>query len=86
LRYDCDQNQHGSAWFNLRTLSTDLQRFSVSDFEYEFLLLCGFQLMAWRWSSRMDPAGTGSLGYTGNGQNLAYGTTMFQLPAARKCD
>jgi len=70
-----NQNQHGSAWFNLaQPLSTGFTtafQFQISNTNSCFS--CGFPADGLALVIQNDPAGTGSLGYTGNGQNLAYG-------------
>jgi len=77
--------QRGSTWRN--PSPTGYNSFSVPDFEYEFCFSCGFPADGLALVIQNDPAGTGSLGYTGNGQNLAYGNndvSTGQRP--RKCD
>ena len=68
-------NQHGSAWFNLpQPLSTGFTtafQFQISNTNSCFF--CQFPADGMALVIQNDPAGTGSLGYTGNGGNLGYG-------------
>jgi hypothetical protein len=68
-------NQHGAAWFNLpQPLSTGFTtafQFQISNTNSCFA--CGFPADGLALVIHNDPAGTGALGYSGNGQNLAYG-------------
>ncbi len=68
-------NQHGSAWYALQEpLSTGFTtafQFKISKTNSCFL--CSFPADGLALVIQADPAGTGALGYTGNGQNLAYG-------------
>ena len=68
-------NQHGSAWFfvqqPLSTGFTTAFQFQISSTGSCFG--CSFPADGLALVIQNDPAGTGSLGYTGNGQNIAYG-------------
>lgn len=68
-------NQHGSAWFKLQQpLSTGFTtafQFQISKTNSCFL--CSFPADGLALVIQNDPAGTGSIGYTGNGQNISYG-------------
>ena len=68
-------NQHGSAWFDIKqplaTGFTTAFQFQVSKTNSCFL--CTFPADGLALVIQNDPSGTGALGYTGNGQNLAYG-------------
>lgn len=68
-------NQHGAAWFNLpQPLSTGFTtafQFQISNTNSCFF--CGFPADGLALVIQDDPAGTGALGYTGNGQNMSYG-------------
>ena len=70
-----DLNQHGAAWFNVpQPLSTGF----TSAFQFQISSTglcpsCGFPADGLALVIQNDPAGTGALGYTGNGSNLAYG-------------
>lgn len=70
-----NQNQHGSAWFKIQQpLSTGFTtafQFQVSKTNSCFF--CSFPADGLALVIQNDPAGTGALGYTGNGQNLSYG-------------
>ena len=69
------QNQHGSAWFKLQqplaTGFTTAFQFQVSKTNSCFS--CSFPADGMALVIQNDPAGTGAIGYTGNGQNMAYG-------------
>lgn len=69
------QNQHGAAWFELQQpLSTGFTtafQFKISS--TNSCLFCSFPADGLALVIQNDPAGTGALGYTGNGQNIAYG-------------
>lgn len=68
-------NQHGSAWFKvqqpLSTGFTTAFQFQISGTNR--CLLCSFPADGLAVVIQNDPSGTGALGYTGNGGNLAYG-------------
>lgn len=68
-------NQHGSAWFDVKqplaTGFTTAFQFQVSKTNSCFQ--CTFPADGLALVIQNDPSGTGALGYTGNGQNLAYG-------------
>src|SRR5690242_6459289 len=68
-------NQHGSAWFDIKqplaTGFTTAFQFRVSSTNSCFL--CSFPADGLALVIQNDPSGTGALGYTGNGQNIAYG-------------
>lgn len=68
-------NQHGSAWFGIQqplvTGFTTAFQFRVTNTNSCFL--CTFPADGLALVIQSDPAGTGALGYTGNGQNIAYG-------------
>ena len=70
-----NQNQHGAAWYYLtQPLSTGFTtafQFQISSTNSCFL--CSFPADGLALVIQNDPAGTGAIGYTGNGQNLAYG-------------
>jgi len=70
-----DTNQHGSAWFALQQpLSsgfTTAFQFQISKTNSCFF--CSFPADGMALVIQNDPSGTGALGYTGNGQNMAYG-------------
>ncbi len=70
-----NQNQHGSAWFKvqqpLSTGFTTAFQFQIS--KISSCSQCSFPADGLALVIQNDPAGTGALGYTGNGQNLAYG-------------
>jgi hypothetical protein len=69
------QNQHGAAWFYLtQPLSTGFTtafQFQVSNTNSCFS--CSFPADGLALVIQNDPAGTGAIGYTGNGQNMSYG-------------
>jgi hypothetical protein len=69
------QNQHGSAWFSvqqpLATGFTTAFQFKISS--TGACRGCGFPADGLALVIQNDPAGTGAIGYTGNGQNLSYG-------------
>lgn len=69
------QNQHGAAWFKLQQpLSTGFTtafQFQVSNTNSCFS--CSFPADGMALVIQNDPAGSGAIGYTGNGQNMAYG-------------
>src|SRR5580658_5594791 len=68
-------NQHGSAWFNLQQpLSTGFTtafQFQISSANSCYG--CAFPADGLALVIQNDPAGTGALGYTGDGQNMSYG-------------
>jgi hypothetical protein len=70
-----NQNQHGSAWFKVQQpLSTG---FTVA-FQFQISATnacfgCGSPADGLAFVIQNDPGATGALGYTGNGQNIAYG-------------
>lgn len=68
-------NQHGSAWYEieqpLASGFTTAFQFQISNTNSCFF--CSFPADGLALVIQNDPAGTGALGYTGNGQNLAYG-------------
>ncbi|HEY6337606.1 MAG TPA: hypothetical protein VIW68_03855 [Candidatus Sulfotelmatobacter sp.] len=68
-------NQHGSAWFGLpQPLSTGFTtafQFEISSTNSCFS--CSFPADGMALVIQNDPAGTGAIGYTGDGQNMAYG-------------
>ena len=70
-----NQNQHASAWFfTPQPLSTGF----TTSFQFQISNTgacdgCGFPADGLALVIQGDPAGTGALGYTGNGQNIAYG-------------
>lgn len=70
-----NQNQHGSAWFKLQQpLSTGFTtafQFQISKTNSCFF--CSFPADGLALVIQNDTTGTGSLGYTGDGQNLSYG-------------
>jgi hypothetical protein len=70
-----NQNQHGAAWYYLpqpvSTGFTTAFQFQISKTNSCFL--CGFPADGLALVIQNDPAGTGAIGYTGNGQSLAYG-------------
>ncbi len=68
-------NQHGAAWYYIpQPLSTGFTtafQFQISGTNSCFF--CTFPADGMALVIQNDPAGTGAIGYTGNGQNLAYG-------------
>jgi len=68
-------NQHASAWFAqqqpLATGFTTTFQFRISNTNLCFF--CTFPADGMALVIQNDPAGTGAIGYTGNGQNMAYG-------------
>ena len=68
-------NQHGSAWFKtqqpLASGFTTAFQFQISKTNSCFF--CSFPADGLALVIQNDPAATGALGYTGNGQNLSYG-------------
>lgn len=70
-----NQNQHGSAWFYvqqpLANGFTTAFQFQVSN--TNMCRGCSFPADGLALVIQDDPAGTGALGYTGNGQNISYG-------------
>jgi Protein of unknown function (DUF1573) len=70
-----NMNQHGAAWFYvpqpISTGFTTAFQFQISSTNSCFF--CTFPADGMALVIQNDPAGTGALGYTGNGQNLAYG-------------
>lgn len=69
------QNQHASAWFEvqqpLATGFTTAFQFQISKTNSCFS--CSFPGDGIALVIQNDPAGTGAIGYTGNGQNISYG-------------
>src|SRR5579872_1183099 len=70
-----NQNQHASAWFEvqqpLATGFTTAFQFQISKTNSCFS--CSFPGDGIALVIQNDPAGTGAIGYTGNGQNISYG-------------
>jgi len=70
-----NQNQHASAWFKLQqplaSGFTTAFQFQITNTNSCFH--CSFPADGLALVIQNDPAGTEALGYTGNGQNLAYG-------------
>ncbi len=70
-----NQNQHGSAWFKIQqplaSGFTTAFQFQVSNKNACFG--CSFPADGLALVIQNDPAGTGAIGYTGNGQNISYG-------------
>jgi len=70
-----DSNQHASAWFftqqPLSTGFTTAFQFQVSNTNH--CTGCGFPADGIALVIQGDPAGTGALGFTGDGQDIAYG-------------
>ncbi len=70
-----NNNQHGAAWFDvpqpISTGFTTAFQFQISSTNSCFF--CSFPADGIALVIQNDPAGTGALGYTGNGQNMAYG-------------
>src|SRR5579872_1865382 len=68
-------NQHGSAWFKLQqplaSGFTTAFQFQISNTNLCFF--CSFPADGLALVIQNDPSGTGAIGYTGNGQNMAYG-------------
>ncbi len=68
-------NQHGAAWYYLpQPLSTGFTtafQFQISN--TNACSSCSFPADGIALVIQNDPAGTGAIGYTGNGQNMAYG-------------
>ena len=68
-------NQHGAAWYYqpqmLSTGFTTAFQFRISN--TNLCLFCTFPADGMALVIQNDPAGTGAIGYTGNGQNMAYG-------------
>jgi hypothetical protein len=68
-------NQHGAAWYYLpQPLSTGFTtafQFQISSTNSCFF--CTFPADGLALVIQNDPAGTGAIGYTGNGQNMSYG-------------
>jgi HYDIN/CFA65/VesB family protein len=68
-------NQHGAAWYYLtQPLSTGFTtafQFQISSTNSCFF--CSFPADGLALVIQNDPAGTGAIGYTGNGQNMSYG-------------
>jgi hypothetical protein len=67
------QNQHGSAWFGIQQpLSTGF----TTAFQFQIsksCATCSFPGDGLALVIQNDPAGTGAIGYTGNGHNISYG-------------
>ncbi|MGO9124489.1 MAG: choice-of-anchor D domain-containing protein [Terriglobales bacterium] len=74
-----NMNQHGSAWFNvqqpLSTGFTTAFQFKISS--TNSCRNCTFPADGLAIVIQNDPAGTGALGYTGDGQNITYGNDDF---------
>jgi len=72
---NANTNQHGTAWYHLaQPLSTGF----TTAFQFRInnsnsCSHCSFPADGMALVIQADPAGTGAIGYTGNGQNLAYG-------------
>jgi hypothetical protein len=70
-----NRNQHGSAWHKLQQpLSTGFTtafQFQIS--KTNLCYFCSFPADGLALVIQNDPAASGSLGYTGDGQNIAYG-------------
>jgi hypothetical protein len=68
-------NQHGAAWYYqpqmVSTGFTTAFQFRISN--TNLCPFCSFPADGMALVIQNDPAGTGAIGYTGNGQNLAYG-------------
>lgn len=81
-----NQNQHGSAWFRLQQpLSTGFTtafQFQISKTNACFL--CRFPADGLALVIQNDPAGTGAIGYTGNGQNISYGNNDISTASGPK--
>jgi len=80
------QNQHASAWFGIQQpLSpgfTTAFQFRLSN--TNSCRGCGFPADGVALVIQNDPANTGALGYTGNGQNLAYGNNDVSTASGPK--
>ncbi|MFZ1159869.1 MAG: hypothetical protein WAO10_18940 [Candidatus Sulfotelmatobacter sp.] len=78
-------NQHGSAWFNLQQpLSTGFTtafQFKISSTNSCYG--CAFPADGMALVIQNDPAGTGALGYTGDGQNMSYGNNDVSTASGR---
>ncbi len=70
-----NQNQHGTAWYYqqepLASGFTTAFQFRINNSNACFL--CSFPADGMALVIQADPAGTGAIGYTGNGQNISYG-------------
>ncbi len=70
-----NMNQHAAAWYYqpqmLSTGFTTAFQFRISN--TNLCLFCAFPADGMALVIQNDPAGTGAIGYTGNGQNMAYG-------------
>ncbi len=68
-------NQHGSAWYRLQQpLSTGFTTaFQFQITNKNLCFFCSFPADGLALVIQNDPAGTGAIGYTGNGDNIAYG-------------
>lgn len=79
-------NQHGSAWFSvpqpLSTGFTTAFQFQISNTNSCFF--CQFPADGLALVIQNDPAGTGAIGYTGDGQNLAYGNNDVSTASGPK--
>ena len=79
-------NQHGSAWFALpQPLSTGFTtafQFKISKTNSCFL--CTFPADGMALVIQNDPAGTGALGYIGNGENISYGNNDVSTASGPK--
>lgn len=68
-------NQHGSAWYKtqqpLASGFTTAFQFQITNANSCFF--CSFPADGLALVIQNDPSGTGSIGYTGNGQNISYG-------------
>ena len=83
---NANQNQHGSAWFKIQQpLSTGFTtafQFQIS--KTNSCLFCSFPADGLALVIQNDPAGTGAIGYTGNGQNIAYGNNDISTASGPK--
>jgi hypothetical protein len=70
-----NMNQHGAAWYYqpqmISTGFTTAFQFRISN--TNLCLFCTFPADGMALVIQNDPAGTAAIGYTGNGQNMAYG-------------
>ncbi len=78
-------NQHGSAWFKIQQpLSTGFTtafQFQIS--KTNLCFFCSFPADGLAFVIQNDPAGTGAIGYTGNGENMAYGNNDVSTARSR---
>jgi len=70
-----NQNQHGAAWYSVQQ---PLASGFTTSFQFQITNTgacagCSFPADGIALVIQDDPAGTGALGYTGNGQNISYG-------------